>query len=594
MLYGIHTVLRRNLNGSRRHIQLYPYYVGRRPKNNGEPTPQIPMVRGASSAAMAANRIAKRAVQQALPRSPIRPAPEAGKGTQEDDIDSDDEEIERRRARLEKMREELDTDKDGNISREELRAWKAELGAVKWLPYRRTVKRLYDHRYTQMLVSLLIVSNFIVACVQRQIDPYNSDHQQHDAFWTSIDDAFTVCFMVELAINMYGSFAIPFFSMAWNYLDLVVVMLGIFSLMRVQSVSQLSFVRVIRTFRVVRLFKRLKSLNAIINALIKSLPGVASAFLIMLIVMSIYAIISVDLFRDFGRSGEYVTSQIYGEADAQYGVMCSLQAIDCTAPDVIFRNSTAVTSVTNRGIFFGQEYYGTFSRALYTQLQVLTGESWSEAVARPLLMGTTTNAEAVGVAVLFVTYIIITQVILQNVVVAVLIEKFTDGKQSMDEEELTRDLQLLHKMALGKKANRKSSRDVERGLDSRVMTNINAMLDSAAATETRSRSCSKSLPTIAGTNLPTWAAATAENATPAAVEAHATAVMSATFMSGTDNHGCCPAFQFGGLTTEGNATDTHGALVKILEELAHIKAEQRAMVAEIRQLASAVGTVHAV
>ena len=32
-----------------------------------------------------------------------------------------------------------------------------------------------------------------------------------------------------------------------------------------------------------------------------------------------------------------------------------------------------------------QEYYGTFARSLYSLFQVLTGESWSEAVARPVV-----------------------------------------------------------------------------------------------------------------------------------------------------------------------------------------------------------------
>ena len=35
--------------------------------------------------------------------------------------------------------------------------------------------------------------------------------------------------------------------------------------------------------------------------------------------------------------------------------------------------------MTPRGYHYGQEYYGTFGRSLYTLFQVLTGESWSEA-----------------------------------------------------------------------------------------------------------------------------------------------------------------------------------------------------------------------
>ena len=48
--------------------------------------------------------------------------------------------------------------------------------------------------------------------------------------------------------------------------------------------------------RHVRLFKRLKSMRQIIMAIDKSIPGVANAFSILFLVMSIYAILGVELF----------------------------------------------------------------------------------------------------------------------------------------------------------------------------------------------------------------------------------------------------------------------------------------------------------
>lgn len=524
---------------------------------------------GASIAAIAANRKAR-----GFAKNPAAQASLAHSHAGADDDPDIDEEIARKRTRLDKIRRELDANGDGNITREELRAWKADLGAVKWLPYRKEVKKFYHRPSTQIVISILIVSNFIVACVQREIDPYTKEHQRHRALWETVDDIFTSCFIVELAINMYGSWMIPFFSSGWNYLDLVVVILGIFSLTRTQSVSQFTFVRVIRTFRVVRLFKRLQSLNSIINALIKSIPGVASAFLIMLIVMSIYAIISVDLFRDFGHSGEYTTSQLYGAADAQYGLSCGVHAIDCTSGAKLdaFRNSTAVSSVSARGVYYGQEYYGSFSRALYTQLQILTGESWSEAVVRPLLFGAETPGDGVTVAVLFVTYIIITQVILQNVVVAVLIEKFTDGKQSEDEEVLTRDLQMLERLAIGEDPSVRVGVGAKE-LDTRVDTNINGIFENiGSASSTRQ---------AATTSLPTWAAAAGKDATAAAMVAHEKAAASAAQVSAGEQG-----------TPSGNQPpvphDASQAFEMILRELAALRAEQQIMAMQLRNIQAAV------
>merc|ERR1712137_937529 len=67
--------------------------------------------------------------------------------------------------------------------------------------------------------------------------------------------------------------------------------------------------------------------------------------------------------------------------------------------------------------------YGDFMRALYTLFQVMTGESWSEAVVRPLLFGLYKN-NALFVGIFFVSFIILTQIVLINVVVAVLLENF--------------------------------------------------------------------------------------------------------------------------------------------------------------------------
>merc|ERR1711865_332255 len=132
-----------------------------------------------------------------------------------------------------------------------------------------------------------------------------------------------------------------------------------------------------------------------------AIPGVSNAFLILGIVMSIYAILSVELWTHFAE--------------------------DCYEPggDVRWR--------TPRGKCWGPEYFGTFSRSLYTFFQVLTGESWSEMVARPAVWyHYDTPVKAVGGALFFVSYVIITGFMLINVVVAVLLDKMSAGAEEPD------------------------------------------------------------------------------------------------------------------------------------------------------------------
>jgi hypothetical protein len=164
--------------------------------------------------------------------------------------------------------------------------------------------------------------------------------------------------------------------------------------------------KLLRAFRVFRLFKRVQSLNKIIVALIRSIPGVANAFLVMLIFFCIYAILAVELFRDFGKDGYYVT---YNEVG----------------------NRTEISAETPRGLNTGLEYYGTFMRALFTLFQVMTGDSWAEAIARPLLFGfnRSLTLSAIITGAYYVSFVILTNMVLINVVVAVLLDKFVEQPQ---------------------------------------------------------------------------------------------------------------------------------------------------------------------
>merc|ERR1719230_2200061 len=122
----------------------------------------------------------------------------------------------------------------------------------------------------------------------------------------------------------------------------------------------------------------------------------------------IYAIIAVEFFAEFGKDGYY--NSTWGKDDD--GFMLKID------------------SGTARGLYYGAEYYGSFTRALYTLWQVLTGESWSEAVARPLIFGmdetNSPSSNHIIASIFFVTFLMITSIVLINVVVAVLLEKMVD------------------------------------------------------------------------------------------------------------------------------------------------------------------------
>ena len=167
----------------------------------------------------------------------------------------------------------------------------------------------------------------------------------------------------------------------------------------------------------------------------------------MFIFFCIYAILAVELFRDFGCERPMANAANNASAlDVSMAVGASSAAdvwsgpVFCTASvyytiDEQGRN-VSVDATTGRGINVGREYYGTFMRALFTLFQVMTGESWSEAIARPLLFGFSSSltTSAIVIGAFFTSFIILMQMVLINVVVAVLLDKFVDSPAPAEQE----------------------------------------------------------------------------------------------------------------------------------------------------------------
>ena len=276
---------------------------------------------------------------------------------------------------------------------------------TKTTPCRERARELYQSRYTQLFIAMLIMGNFITNVVEKQIDPWN---ELYPEYWLQIEFVWNSIFIVELLWNAFGSFHLTscasdhFLRSGWNIFDVCVVAVSVPSMLGIVLPGPMSQLRMLRAFRVFRLFKRVKALNKIFVSLGRAVPGIINAGCVMLLVMCIYAILAVDLFGRFAVDGGYINAE--------------------------GRN---VTLRTTRGMSYGDEYYGNFARSIYTLFQVLTGESWSEAIARPIVFSE--GPMALAGAGFYISFILICGIVLINVAVAVLLEKMVDGG-SADEE----------------------------------------------------------------------------------------------------------------------------------------------------------------
>lgn len=303
------------------------------------------------------------------------------------------------------------------------------------LPRQEEVANFYNSTGIQVFVACLIGANFLTNIIEKEIDPKGTKHT--DVFG-AFGILYNVAFTIELAINIYAHWWCEFWRSGWNVFDAVVVSIGLINMAKLPLPSAFSMLRMMRAFRVFRLFKRVESLNKIIVAIVHAVPGVINAFLILFIVMAIYAILAVEFYTHMAEECQEGfmlpgTPELNESTGLAWNVTQQrLQSLNGQRTSRLFQ--PAEMWVTPRGRCVGPEYFGTFSRSLYTFFQVLTGESWSEMVARPAIWYYYYDPlKAVAGSMFFVSYVLITGFMLINVVVAVLLDKMSEQTPAADE-----------------------------------------------------------------------------------------------------------------------------------------------------------------
>jgi len=236
-------------------------------------------------------------------------------------------------------------------------------------------------------------------------------------------------------VNMFAHWCLPFFLSSWNLFDLVVVTIGCMGFF-VDFDGPLKLLRTLRAFRVFRLFRRVESLNKILIMITSAIPGVMNAFLVIVLAISIYAMVAVEFFASFAvRSANSDTNSSVNALTAETD-----SVVPCAYQNVVSKE--LLSADTARQLCHGVEYFGTFTRAWFSLFQVLTGDSWAEAQARPLLFGWDDygGASALITVAFYVSFIVLNTFILMNVFVAVLLDKVMSPDPLPDWTDILRRL----------------------------------------------------------------------------------------------------------------------------------------------------------
>merc|ERR1740130_763036 len=244
-----------------------------------------------------------------------------------------------------------------------------------WLPHQEFAYFTYKLDKVQLSVAALIFANFVVSAVNSQVLPQEGSVAKESFF--ILETILTFIFLIELVWNMYGNACLPFWRSGWNIFDFLIVLISVLSLI-FKGLPAFNVLRLFRAFRVFRLFKRIKSLRCIIEGVFAAMPGVTNAFMVLAILMGIWSIMGVEFFGEVA-----------------------------------------------------EEEFGNFACAMFTMFQVMTMDSWSSGIARKLIFSEKLNdvQRSIVAPIFFVLFIFIAGIVMTNVVVAILLEKYLSATQ---------------------------------------------------------------------------------------------------------------------------------------------------------------------
>ena len=186
----------------------------------------------------------------------------------------------------------------------------------------------------------------------------------------TLDRACLAVFVVELAAKFFA-YRLAFFRSGWNWFDLIIV--GISLAPGAQTLSVLRALRILRVLRVISVMPRLRR---VVEGFITALPGMGSVFLLMGLVFYIGAVMATKLFA-------------------------------ASFPD----------------------WFGNLGRSAYSLFQIMTLESWSMGIVRPVM-------EVYPYAwAFFLPFILLTTFAVVNLLVGLIVNSMQDAHAQEENEK---------------------------------------------------------------------------------------------------------------------------------------------------------------
>jgi len=224
--------------------------------------------------------------------------------------------------------------------------------------------RAAEGKPVQRFISLLIVLNAITLGIQTEADWVARYGTALELF-----DHFVLwIFVIEVSAKLLWR-RLEFFKNGWNVFDFIIVGIAL-----IPTSGQLSVLRALRILRTLRLMSVVPQMRRVIGALFTAIPGIMSVGAIIMLLFYVSAVLTTNYF----------------------------------------------------GAAFPQ-WFGSIGESMYTLFQIMTLESWSMGIDRPVM-------ETYPYAwVFFVPFILVTSFAILNLFIGIIVDAM--HVQSAAEEE---------------------------------------------------------------------------------------------------------------------------------------------------------------
>uniref|UniRef100_A0A286X9U2 Sodium channel protein n=1 Tax=Cavia porcellus TaxID=10141 RepID=A0A286X9U2_CAVPO len=252
---------------------------------------------------------------------------------------------------------------------------------------------LVTHQLFDVFVMSLIALNMLCMMVETR---HQSDYTT--AVLEYLNTAFVIIFTVECLIKIFA-LRQYYFTNGWNLFDCVVVVLSIKTILFPPTL--LRIIRLARIGRILRLVRAARGIRTLLFALMMSLPSLFNIGLLLFLVMFIYAILGMNCFSEMEKKGE-------------------------------------IDDILN---------FDTFGGSMLCLFQITTSAGWDSLLNPMLGLNSSGRPYLSAIAITyFVSYIIISFLIVVNMYIAVILENFNVATEESEEPLGEDDFEIFYEV----------------------------------------------------------------------------------------------------------------------------------------------------